>query len=165
MCVCRGTHSWGSHSSSSAQNAWGSLALLPPTPDTSVGSSSPLTARPSSGGSVTRPSTAGSERSHEHASGGWGPNSRPSSASGTLATNQPQVVSTRPRSAETRSGSSQLSRFAEPVAETSEAWGGPTMAVNLVCSSVTNVTSSLKMINITNLSYHSLCNDLLLQFL
>eukprot|EP00268_Persea_americana_P065534 TRINITY_DN8759_c0_g1_i3.p1 TRINITY_DN8759_c0_g1~~TRINITY_DN8759_c0_g1_i3.p1 ORF type:complete len:1563 (+),score=375.08 TRINITY_DN8759_c0_g1_i3:326-5014(+) len=129
--VPKGTHSWGNHSSSSAQNAWGSLALLPPTTDTSVGSSSPLTARPSSGGSVTRPSTAGSERSHEHVSGAWGPNSRPSSASGTLATNQAQVVSTRPRSAETRSGSSQLSRFAEPVAETSEACGGPTMAVNL----------------------------------
>ncbi|KAK7330510.1 hypothetical protein VNO77_24705 [Canavalia gladiata] len=119
--VPKGTLSWGSKSSSSAANAWGSSSL---SPNTDGGTSSPshLSARPSSGGSGTRPSTAGSDRVLEPTSNSWGSNSRPSSASGALSTNQSSLTSLRPRSAETRPGSSQLSRFAEPLSENSGAW-------------------------------------------
>ncbi|XP_077253564.1 modifier of snc1 [Tasmannia lanceolata] len=127
--VPKGTLSWGSHSSSSAPNAWGSPALSPATTAGSVGSPKHLNGRPSSGGSGTRPSTAGSDRSYEP--NAWGPNSRPSSASGVLASNQTSMASSRPRSAETRPGSSQLSRFAEPIAENSVAWGRPGTAEKL----------------------------------
>ncbi|KAE8681531.1 oleosin 18 kDa-like [Hibiscus syriacus] len=118
--VPKGTLSWGSKSSSSS-NAWGSLTL---SPNTDGGSSSPshLSARPSSGGSGTRPSTAGSDRAPE-STNARGSDSRPSSSSGPLASNQTSLASLRPRSAETRPGSSQLSRFAEPVHEYSGAWG------------------------------------------
>ncbi|OVA20759.1 hypothetical protein BVC80_887g44 [Macleaya cordata] len=112
--VPKGTLSWGSRSSS-ASNAWGSSALSPP--NTGGGAS-----RPSSGGSGTRPSTAGSDRSHEPTPNAWGLSSRPSSASGVFVPNQTST-GTRPRSADTRPGSSQLSRFAEPVSENSVAWG------------------------------------------
>ncbi|XVF12185.1 hypothetical protein REPUB_Repub08aG0092400 [Reevesia pubescens] len=126
--VPKGTLSWGSKSSSSS-NAWGSSTL---SPNTDGGSSSPshLSARPSSGGSGTRPSTAGSDRANETANA-WGSNSRPSSASGALASNQTSVASLRPRSAETRPGSSQLSRFAEAVPENSGAWGATGTAEKL----------------------------------
>ncbi|KAB1200926.1 Protein MODIFIER OF SNC1 1 [Morella rubra] len=120
--VPKGTHSWGSRSSSSTSNAWGSSALSPRT-DGGSGSPSHLSGRPSSGGSGTRPSTAGSDRAHEPNANAWGPNSRPSSASGALTSNQTSLTSLRPRSAETRPGSSQLSRFAEPLSENPGAWG------------------------------------------
>ncbi|KAF6136290.1 hypothetical protein GIB67_042775 [Kingdonia uniflora] len=125
--VPKGTLSWGGRSTSSSQNAWGS-------PTDGVCSPSHLSGRPSSGGSGTRPSTAGSDTSHEP-SNAWGPNSRPSSASGVLASNQTLVVSTRPQSAEQRPGSSQLSRFAEPVSQSSVAWGSAGAAEKLGTSS------------------------------
>ncbi|KAF8378260.1 hypothetical protein HHK36_029599 [Tetracentron sinense] len=128
--VPKGTLSWGSRSSSSAPNAWGSPALSPPNVDGGAGSPSRLSGRPSSGGSGTRPSTAGSDRSHEP-SNVWGPNSRPSSASGVLASNQASLVTGRPRSAETRPGSSQLSRFAESTSENLVAWGASGTAEKL----------------------------------
>ncbi|KAK6920671.1 BAT2, N-terminal [Dillenia turbinata] len=116
--VPKGTLSWGSKSSVS--NAWGSSTLSPT--DGGSGSPSRLSGQPSSG-SGTRPSTAGSERTQEPVSSAWGSNSRPSSASGPLSSNQASVMSLRPRSAEPRPGSSHLSRFAEPLAENSMAWG------------------------------------------
>ncbi|KAF8037095.1 hypothetical protein BT93_B0110 [Corymbia citriodora subsp. variegata] len=125
--VPKGTLSWGSRSSSSTPNAWGS-SLLSPSAD---GSNSPshLSARPSSGESGTRPSTAGSDRAFD-STNAWGSNSRPSSASGALSSSQTSLASLRPRSAETRPGSSQLSRFAESVLDNSVAGGierlGPT---------------------------------------
>ncbi|KAJ0976451.1 hypothetical protein J5N97_018416 [Dioscorea zingiberensis] len=122
--VPKGTLTWGSKSSAPTPNAWASSALSSPHTDGSSGS--PVNGRPSSGGGVPRPSTAGSDRSHEPASGAWGPNSRPSSASGILATNQMSLASTRPQSAETRPGSSQLSRFAENSSENTTTWAGAT---------------------------------------
>ncbi|KAM7273415.1 hypothetical protein ACFE04_028079 [Oxalis oulophora] len=113
--VPKGTLGWGSKSSSSSTNAWGSSTLSPNT-DGGGGSPSHLSGRPSSGGG-TRPSTAGSDRSHEP--NAWGSNSRPSSASGALAINQTSATTLRPRSAETRPGSAQLSRFAEASSESS----------------------------------------------
>ena len=129
--LVRGTLSWGSRSSSSASNAWGSSSL---SPNTDGGTSSPshLSARPSSGGSGTRPSTAGSDRALESTGNAWGSNSRPSSASGALTSNQTSLTSLRPRSAETRPGSSQLSRFAEPSNENSGAWSAARTAEKLV---------------------------------
>ncbi|KAK7265665.1 hypothetical protein RJT34_33288 [Clitoria ternatea] len=128
--VPKGTLSWGSRSSSSASNAWGSSSL---SPNTDGGTSSPshLSARPSSGGSGTRPSTAGSDRVLEPTANTWGSNSRPSSASGVLSTNQSSLTSLRPRSAETRPGTSQLSRFAEPLTENSGAWNAARTAEKL----------------------------------
>ncbi|KAF5743745.1 Modifier of snc1 putative isoform 1 [Tripterygium wilfordii] len=128
--VPKGTLSWGSKSSSSASNAWGSSTLSPQT-DGGSGSPSHLSARPSSGGSGTRPSTAGSDRAHEANANAWGSNSRPSSASGALLSSQSSLTSLRPRSAETRPGSSQLSRFADPPSENSGAWGAAGMAEKL----------------------------------
>lgn len=113
--VPKGSLSWGSRpSSSSASNPWGSSAVSP----NADGTVSPH-GRPSSGGGRSRPSTAGSDR-HEPT---WGPNSRPSSASGVITSNQSSITSSRPLSAETRPGSSHLSRFAEPVFDNSVAWG------------------------------------------
>ncbi|XP_068656070.1 protein MODIFIER OF SNC1 1-like isoform X2 [Aristolochia californica] len=129
--VPKGTLSWGSRTSSSSVNAWGSLVLSSPSADGSGGSPGRLNARPSSGGSGTRPSTAGSDRSTEPSSSAWGPSSRPSSASGLLASSQSSVASLRPRSAETRPGSSQRSRFAELVGENSVTWGGFTTSEGL----------------------------------
>ncbi|KAK9028139.1 hypothetical protein V6N11_067951 [Hibiscus sabdariffa] len=130
--VPKGTLSWGSKSSSSS-NAWGSSTL---SPNTDGGSSSPshLSARPSSGGSGTRPSTAGGDRAPE-STNARGSDSRPLSSSGPLASNQTSLASLRPRSAETRPNSSQLSRFAEPVHEYSGAWGGTGSAEKLGMSS------------------------------
>ncbi|XP_061952724.1 protein MODIFIER OF SNC1 1-like isoform X1 [Populus nigra] len=119
--VPKGTHSWGTRSSSSTPNAWGSSTLSPNT-DGGSGSPSHLSGRPSSGGSGTRPSTAGSDRTHDPIASAWGTNSRPSSASGALTSNQTSFTSLRPCSAETRPGSSQLSRFAEPLSDNSVAW-------------------------------------------
>ncbi|CAH8384697.1 unnamed protein product [Eruca vesicaria subsp. sativa] len=107
--VPKGTLSWGSKSS---LNAWGTSS-----PRTESGPGS----RPSTGGSVTRPSTADSDKAHDSSS--IASNSRPSSASGVFPSNQASVGLQRPHSADTRPGSSQLSRFAEPVSETSETWG------------------------------------------
>ncbi|KAE8678354.1 oleosin 18 kDa-like [Hibiscus syriacus] len=138
--VPKGTLSWGSKSSSSS-NAWGSSTL---SPNTDGGSSSPshLSARPSSGGSGTRPSTAGSDRAPESTIA-QGSDSRPSSSSGLLASNQTSLASLRPRSAETRPSSSQLSRFAEPVHEYSGTWGGTGTAEKLGMSSSKNDGFSL----------------------
>uniref|UniRef100_A0A6M2F9A6 BAT2 N-terminal domain-containing protein n=1 Tax=Populus davidiana TaxID=266767 RepID=A0A6M2F9A6_9ROSI len=119
--VPKGTHSWGTRSSSSTPNAWGSSTLSPNT-DGGSGSPSHLSGRPSSGGSGTRPSTASSDRTHDPIASAWGTNSRPSSASGALTSNQTSFTSLRPCSAETRPGSSQLSRFAEPLSDNSAAW-------------------------------------------
>ncbi|KAK1325508.1 Protein MODIFIER OF SNC1 1 [Acorus calamus] len=115
--VPKGTLSWGSRTSSSPK-AWASHASLSPNTDGSAGSTL-VNGRPSSGGSGTRPSTSGSDKSLESASNAWGPSSRPSSASGVLASNQASRVAARPRSAEPRPGSSQLSRFAETLTENS----------------------------------------------
>lgn len=128
--VPKGTLSWGSRSSSSTSNAWGSSTLSPRT-DGGTGSPSHLSGRPSSGGSGTRPSTAGSDRAHEPTANAWGPNSRPSSASGALTSNQTSLTSLRPRSAETRPGSSQLSRFAEPLSENPGPWSAAGTAEKL----------------------------------
>ncbi|KAI3842883.1 hypothetical protein MKX03_008673 [Papaver bracteatum] len=124
--VPKGTLSWGSRSST-ASNPWGS----PP----NAGAGSPLlNSRPSSGGTGTRPSTAGSDKSHEPAPSAWGSSSRPSSASGVFVSNQTST-GTRPRSADTRPSSSQLSRFAEPVSENSGVWGSSGNAEKLGHSS------------------------------
>lgn len=127
--VPKGTLSWGNRSSS-ASNPWGSQML---SPSADGGSSSPRShsGRPSSGGSGTRPSTAGSDRAHELTGNAWGPNSRPSSASGALTSNQTALTSLRPRSAETRPGSSHLSRFAESSTENLVAWGSAGTAEKL----------------------------------
>ncbi|KAL7153510.1 hypothetical protein ABFS83_04G173700 [Erythranthe nasuta] len=120
--VPKGTLSWGSRPSSSGSNPWISSSLSP-NADGGTVSPSHVSGRPSSGGSGTRPSTAGSDRTHEPVAGAWGPNSRPSSASGTLSSNQTSSTALRPRSAENRPNSSQLSRFAEPGSKSSAAWG------------------------------------------
>ncbi|KAJ6688203.1 PROTEIN MODIFIER OF SNC1 1 [Salix koriyanagi] len=68
--VPKGTHSWGTRSSSSTPNAWGSSTLSPNT-DGGNGSPSHLSGRPSSGGSGTRPSTASSDRTHDPIASAW----------------------------------------------------------------------------------------------
>ncbi|XP_072954632.1 protein MODIFIER OF SNC1 1-like isoform X2 [Typha angustifolia] len=118
--VPKGTLTWGTRASSAASNAWNSSTVLSPKADGGVGSPS-HNGRPSSGGSGTRPSTAGSDKSQDSCS--WGPTSRPSTASGLLMSNHISVIATRPRSAETRPGSSQLSRFAENSGENITPWG------------------------------------------
>ncbi|XP_062105129.1 protein MODIFIER OF SNC1 1-like isoform X2 [Humulus lupulus] len=121
--VPKGTLGWGSKSSS----PWGSSSLSHNT-DGGGGSPSHLSGRPSSG-SGTRPSTASSDRAHEPTTNVCGPNSRPSSASGALTSNQTSLVALRPHSAETRPGSSQLSRFAEYSEQV--AWNAAGTAENL----------------------------------
>nr|XP_043614405.1 protein MODIFIER OF SNC1 1 isoform X2 [Erigeron canadensis] len=116
--VPKGSLSWGSRPSSSTSNPWGSSAVSPNADGSSVSPSG----RPSSGGGLSRPSTAGSDR-HEPSTTTWGPNSRPSSASAVLTSNQSSLTSSRPLSAETRPGSAHLSRFAEPAYDTPAAWG------------------------------------------
>ncbi|XVE83449.1 hypothetical protein DITRI_Ditri16bG0089300 [Diplodiscus trichospermus] len=133
--VPKGTLSWGSKSSSPS-NAWGSSTFSPNT-DGSSSSPSHLSAFPSSGGSGTRPSTAGSDKGHEP-SNAWGSNSRPSSASGASASNHTSLESLRPCSAETRPGSSQLSRFAEAVPENSGTWSAAGTAEKLGMTSSKN---------------------------
>ncbi|XP_038879633.1 protein MODIFIER OF SNC1 1 [Benincasa hispida] len=119
--VPKGTLSWGNKSTSSATNAWGSSSVSPNT-DSASGSPSHLCGRPSSAGGGTRPSTAGSDRSHEPHANAWGPSSRPSSASGPVTlSGHASLTSLRPHSAETKSSSSQLSRFAE-TSENPGAW-------------------------------------------
>ncbi|KAK9278131.1 hypothetical protein L1049_027690 [Liquidambar formosana] len=141
--VPKGTLSWANRStSSSSSNAWGSSTLSPNT-DGGTGSPSRLSGRPSSGGSGTRPSTAGSDKAYEPTANAWGQNSRPSSASGALTSNQTPMTSLRPRSAETRPGSSQLSRFAEPLSENSVAWGAAGTAEKLGVTSSKNEGFSL----------------------
>ncbi|KAL5816232.1 hypothetical protein ACOSQ3_024610 [Xanthoceras sorbifolium] len=140
--VPKGTLSWGSRSSSSASNPWGSSTLSPNAAD-GTGSPSHLSGRPSSGGSGTRPSTGSSDRAHESTSNAWSSSSRPSSASGALTSNQTSVASLRPRSAEPRPGSSQLSRFAEPASENPVAWGSAGTAERLGVSSSKNDGFSL----------------------
>ncbi|KAG1365044.1 protein MODIFIER OF SNC1 1 [Cocos nucifera] len=120
--VPKGTLTWGSRPSSAVPNAWSSSSVLSPKTDGSTGSPSHTNGCPSSGGTSTRPSTAGSDRSHEPPNA-WGPKSRPSSASGLSATNQTSIIATRPRSAETRPVNSQLSRFAVNSADSTVAWG------------------------------------------
>ncbi|XP_057417880.1 protein MODIFIER OF SNC1 1 isoform X2 [Lotus japonicus] len=139
--VPKGTLSWGSRSSSSASNAWGSS--LSPNTDGGPNSPSHLSARPSSGGSGTRPSTAGSDRALEPSTNAWGSNSRPSSASGALPTTNSSLAPLRPRSAETRPGSSQLSRFAEPLIENSGAWNAARTSEKLGVAQLKNSEFSL----------------------
>ncbi|XP_070053590.1 protein MODIFIER OF SNC1 1 isoform X2 [Nicotiana tomentosiformis] len=128
--VPKGTLSWGSRTSSSTSNPWG-CSTLSPNADCGTSSPSHLRSRPSSGGSGTRPSTAGSDRTQEPITSAWGTNSRPSSASGPLSSNKAPSTLARPRSAETRPGSSQLSRFADPVSEHPVAWGATATAERL----------------------------------
>ncbi|XP_049396826.1 protein MODIFIER OF SNC1 1 [Solanum stenotomum] len=139
--VPKGTLSWGSRTSSSTSNPWGSSTH---SPNADGGSSSPshLRSRPSSG-SGTRPSTAGSDRTQEPTTSAWGTSSRPSSASGPLSSNKVPSTLARPHSAETRPGSSQLSRFAEPVSEHPLAWGATTTAERLGVLSSKNEGFSL----------------------
>ncbi|GJN35221.1 hypothetical protein PR202_gb23970 [Eleusine coracana subsp. coracana] len=111
--VPKGTLTWGSKPTQTPPNAWGSSSLTSKN-DGSSSSPSHLNGRPSSGGG-SRPSTAGSESLGSP--NAWGPNSRPSSASGTFASSHLPVTTNRPRSAETRPGSSQLSRFADNASE------------------------------------------------
>lgn len=103
-------------------------------PNANGGASSPshLSARPSSGGSGTRPSSSGSDRAPELTTNAWGSNSRPSSSSGALTSKQTLQTSLRPRSAETRPGSSQLTRFADHVTENSVAWNAARTTERLV---------------------------------
>ncbi|MCD7447930.1 hypothetical protein HAX54_036298 [Datura stramonium] len=140
--VPKGTLSWGSRTSSSTSNPWGS-STLSPNADGGASSPSHLRSRPSSGGSGTRPSTAGSDRTQEPTNSAWGTSSRPSSASGPLSSNKVPSTLARPRSAETRPGSSQLSRFAEPVSEHPVAWGATTTAERLGVLSSKNEGFSL----------------------
>ncbi|XP_076928184.1 protein MODIFIER OF SNC1 1-like [Bidens hawaiensis] len=134
--VPKGSLSWGSRSSSSTSNPWGSSALSLNADGTTVSPHHP-SGRPSSGGGLSRPSTAGSDR-HEPSATTWGPNSRPSSASGVLPSNQSALTSSRPLSSETRPGSSHLSGFAEPVYENSGTWGPNGSADKLSISSKVN---------------------------
>ncbi|BFG32523.1 hypothetical protein CerSpe_187970 [Prunus speciosa] len=136
--VPKGTLGWGSRSSS-ASNAWGSPSL---SPKADGGTSPSHLSGHLSSGSGTRPSTAGSEKAHEPSSNAWGPSSRPSSASGALTSNQTSLTSLRPRSAETRPGSSQLSRFAEH-SEHPVAWSAPGTAEKLGVLSAKNDGFSL----------------------
>ncbi|KAK4362487.1 hypothetical protein RND71_017728 [Anisodus tanguticus] len=140
--VPKGTLSWGSRPSSSTSNPWGS-STHSPNADGGTSSPSHLRSRPSSGGSGTRPSTAGSDRTQEPTTSAWGTSSRPSSASGPLSSNKGPSTLARPRSAETRPGSSQLSRFAEPVSEHPVAWGATATAVRLGVLSSKNEGFSL----------------------
>ncbi|KAL6579821.1 hypothetical protein OROMI_007845 [Orobanche minor] len=128
--VPKGTLSWGSRPSSSGSNPWISSSLSP-NAESGIVSPSHVSGRPSSGGSGTRPSTAGSERSNEPVANTWGSSSRPSSASEILSSNQAPSPSLRPRSAENRPNSSQLSRFADPVSKSSAAWGSSGAAERL----------------------------------
>ncbi|XP_060204610.1 protein MODIFIER OF SNC1 1 isoform X1 [Lycium barbarum] len=139
--VPKGTLSWGSRPSSSTSNPWGSSAH---SPNADGGTSSPshLRSRPSSGGSG-RPSTAGSDRTQEPTTSAWGTSSRPSSASGPLSSNKAPSTLARPRSAETRPGSSQLSRFADSVSEHPVAWGATATAERLGVLSSKNEGFSL----------------------
>ncbi|TVU49710.1 hypothetical protein EJB05_01036 [Eragrostis curvula] len=111
--VPKGTLTWGKPTQTTP-NAWGSSSILSTKNDGSSSSPSHLNGRPSSGGG-SRPSTAGSES--VGSPNAWGPNSRPSSASGTFPSPHLPVSTNRPRSAETRPGSSQLSRFADNASE------------------------------------------------
>ncbi|XP_051133238.1 protein MODIFIER OF SNC1 1 isoform X2 [Andrographis paniculata] len=119
--VPKGTLSWGSRPSSSGSNPW--ISSTSPNADGGTVSPNHLSGRPSSGGSGTRPSTAGSDKAQESVGNAWGSNSRPSSASGTLSSSQTSTATLRPRSADNRPNSSQLSRFAEPATKGSVAWG------------------------------------------
>ncbi|XP_048445536.1 protein MODIFIER OF SNC1 1 [Pyrus x bretschneideri] len=136
--VPKGTLSWGSRSSS-ASNAWGSSSL---SPKADGGTSPSHLSGHLSPGSGTRPSTAGSDKGHEPSSNAWGSNSRPSSASGALTSNQTTLTSLRPRSADTRPGSSQLSRFAEH-SDHPVAWSAPGTAEKLGMMSSKNDGFSL----------------------
>ncbi|XP_042447036.1 protein MODIFIER OF SNC1 1-like isoform X1 [Zingiber officinale] len=153
--VPKGTLSWGSRSSSSTSNVWSSSTLLSPKTDGGTGSPSHYNSRPSSGGSGTRPSTAGSDKSLD-SQNAWGSNSHPSTASGLSPSHQAPVlasrprsaetrpiIAARPRSAETRPGSSQLSRFAENVPEPAVAWGSTKTADKLGIASSINHEFSL----------------------
>lgn len=71
---------------------------------------------------------------HEPVPSAWGSNSRPSSASGALTSNQTSLTPLRPQSAETRPGSSQLSRFAEHLPDNSASWASTGNVDKLVCS-------------------------------
>ncbi|EPS63813.1 hypothetical protein M569_10972, partial [Genlisea aurea] len=123
--VPKGTLSWGARPTGS--NPWISSSLSP-NADGSAGSPHHLSGRPSSGGSVNRPSTSGSDKTQETGANTWASNSRPTSSSGALPSNHIPSAALRPRSAENRPTSSPLSRFAEPVSENSMAWISSTAA-------------------------------------
>ncbi|PKA57496.1 Protein modifier of SNC1 1 [Apostasia shenzhenica] len=128
--VPKGTLTWGSRPSQAASSAWNSSVLPSPRGDVSVISPVCVDGRPSSGGSGTRPSSSSSEISSEPTAMVWGPNSRPSSASGVFPVSHTSSTSNRPRSAETRPGSFQLSRFAESSTD-NISWGAVTATENL----------------------------------
>ncbi|KAL1564006.1 hypothetical protein AAHA92_06417 [Salvia divinorum] len=140
--VPKGTVSWGTRSSSSGSSPWNSSSLSP-NADGGTVSPSHLSGRPSSGGSGTRPSTSGSDRTHDHVPNAWSANSRPSSASGALSSNQTSSSSLRPKSAENRPNSSQLSRFAEPMPKSSATWGSSVAAERLGVKSMKEDSFSL----------------------
>lgn len=148
--VPKGTLSWRTtgRSPPASGSAWGSASFSssPPASAGAWGRSNVSTARPSSGGSGTRPSTAGSDQSHEPVTpNAWGSSSsRPSSASGALGLAHSQLTVTRPCSAESRSGSSQLSRFADPSVDFSSPWGGPGIAHRLGDNHPQNVHFNLQ---------------------
>ncbi|RAL40666.1 hypothetical protein DM860_006736 [Cuscuta australis] len=127
--VPKGTLSWGSKTSSSTPNAWTSSTL---SPNADGGTSLP-----------SRPSTAGSDKTHEPSMSAWTSNSRPSSASGALSSSQASLTSLRPRSAEPRPGSSQLSRFAESGSNIQTAWGPGSSAERLAVLNAKNDGFSL----------------------
>lgn len=135
--VPKGTLSWRTtgRSPPTSGSAWGSATFSssPPASAGAWGRSSVSTARPSSGGSGTRPSTASSDQSHEPVTpNAWGSaSSRPSSASGAVGLAHSQLTVNRPCSAESRTCSSQLSRFADPSVESGGPWGGSGIAHKL----------------------------------
>ncbi|KAJ0980545.1 hypothetical protein J5N97_008800 [Dioscorea zingiberensis] len=131
--VPKGTLTWGSRASVATPNAWASSTSSSPHADGNAHSL--FSARPSSSGSDPRPSTSGSDKSHERNFKTWGQNSRPSSASGILASNQISLAVSRPQSAESRIGSSQLSRFAENSSESKVVWGSTTKSCGFTLSS------------------------------
>eukprot|EP00252_Welwitschia_mirabilis_P006696 TRINITY_DN17590_c0_g1_i1.p1 TRINITY_DN17590_c0_g1~~TRINITY_DN17590_c0_g1_i1.p1 ORF type:complete len:1804 (+),score=395.43 TRINITY_DN17590_c0_g1_i1:250-5661(+) len=125
--VPKGTLSWGNagRSPPTSGNAWGTSLTSAHTTAGPWNRNNAPTARPSSGGSGTRPSTAGSDQSHEPPTpSAWGFTlSRPSSASGALGQSRSHSTANRPCSAEARPGSSQRSRFAESTADPGIVWG------------------------------------------
>lgn len=134
--VPKGTLGWRTgRSPPTSGSAWGSATFSssPPASAGAWGRSSVSTARPSSGGSGTRPSTAGSDQSHEPVTpNAWGSaSSRPLSASGAVGLAHSQFTVNRPCSAESRTCSSQLSRFADSSVESGGPWGGSGIAHKL----------------------------------
>ncbi|XP_078428589.1 modifier of snc1 [Wolffia australiana] len=124
--VPKGTLTWGSRPALATPNVWGSSSIS--SPNTDGDGSSP---------SFSRPSTATSDKSHQTGSAAWGPNSRPSSASGVLPTDQILVAASRPRSAETRHTGAQRFHPGESAPESS-AWAPSRIPERLAFASKPN---------------------------